>query len=283
MIDYSAYKYIIVEKKDKVAVVTLNRPDSLNAVIVPEGHAELEDIWIDLNRDEEVNAIVLTGAGRGFCSGADVKGQARKVSEMTPSQRVDLYRLGFWRGEGYPRGGGPPVMRIIYNTLNVRQPIIAAVNGAAIGMGATLALFCDIIIASEKARFGDTHIKVGLVPGDGGTVIWPLLCGIARAKEYLWTGDIISAAEAERIGLVNYVVPHDELMPKAMEWANRLAHGPSTAIEMTKRALNKRLRDEVNLVLDYSDVAQYLSYFTDDHKEGPRAFVEKREPHFTGH
>ncbi len=266
--DYSRYQFIKVEKQDKVAVVTFNRPDSLNAFVLGM-HGEMEDIMAQINLDEDVNAVVITGAGRGFCAGADVGGQDKKASSWTTADRV--YSVRQQRGR-----------RLINNMLEMRQPTIAAVNGAAAGLGATIALFCDIVVASEKARFGDTHIRIGLVPGDGGCAIWPLLVGMSKAKELLWTGEIINAPEALRLGLVSYMVPPEELMPKAMEIANRLAKGPATAIEYTKRALNKRLREDVNLVMDFSDAAQSLMYFTDDHKEGPRAFMEKREARFTG-
>jgi enoyl-CoA hydratase len=173
--------------------------------------------------------------------------------------------------------------RLIRNLIEVEQPIIAAVNGHAIGLGATIALFCDTIIASEQAKIGDPHVKVGLVAGDGGAVIWPLLCGLARAKEYLMTGDLMSATEAERIGLINHVVPPDEVMPRAMELAQRLANGPAKAIRWTKMACNKRLRDEVNLALEAGLAAETISMFTEDHKEATRAFVEKRAPKFKGY
>jgi enoyl-CoA hydratase len=263
--DYSRYKLIKVEKDDKVAVFTLNRPEALNAINA-ELHTELEDIFADVAQDNDVNVVVLTGAGRAFCSGGDVKGMdARQFEDF--KVRVPV-RYG---------------KRLIHNIIEVEQPIIAAVNGDAVGLGATLALFCDIIIASEKARFGDPHVRVGLVAGDGGAVIWPLLCGMAKAKEYLMTGDLISAAEAERIGLINRAVPPSEVMPKAMELARRLANGPTRAIRWTKLACNKRLRDEVNLVLDASLAVETISMLTEDHREAARAFVEKRSPKFKGY
>ena len=263
MTDYSRYQFLKIEKKDKVAVLTLNRPDSLNAVH-PEMHVEFEDMFADISGDEEVNAVVLTGAGRAFCAGGDVKAMSARTTS-TFSHRVRFN----------------PARRLIHSMLELEQPVIAAVNGDAVGLGATIALFCDIIIAAEGARFGDAHIKMGVVPGDGGAVIWPLLCGIARAKEYLMTGDFISAAEAERIGLINHVVPHDEVLTKAMALAQRLANGPTKAIRWTKLACNKRLRDEVNLVLDASLGVEMLTFFTEDHKEAGRAFSERRAPHFT--
>jgi enoyl-CoA hydratase len=166
--------------------------------------------------------------------------------------------------------------------LEVEQPLISAVNGDAVGLGATIALFCDIIIAAENARLGDTHVKVGLVAGDGGAVIWPLLIGVAKAKELLFTGDLIDAREAERIGLVNRVVPPGKAYEEALRLATRLAAGPTRAIRWTKLATNKRLKDEVNLVLDASLAVETLSMGTEDHKEAARAFVEKRPPRYTG-
>lgn len=263
--DYSRYELIKVNMDGNVAIFTLNRPEALNA-INPQLHTELEDIFGDVAQDDNVNAVVLTGAGRAFCSGGDVK--AMDAGQFDPiKSRVPLR----------------DARRLIHNILEVEQPIIAAVNGPAIGLGTTIALFCDVIVASENAKFGDPHVKVGLVAGDGGAVIWPLLCGIARAKEYLMTGDIISAAEAERIGLINHVVPPAEVMPKAMEFAHRLADGATRAIRWTKLACNKRLRDEVNLVLDGSLATETLSMLTEDHKEAARAFVEKRAPKFRGY
>jgi enoyl-CoA hydratase len=207
---------------------------------------------------------VLTGAGRAFCAGGDIKGMDSRVREGV--QRIPL------RGAKH----------LIQNMLEVEQPIIGAMNGDAVGLGATLALFCDMIIADERARFGDTHIKVGLVAGDGGAIVWPLLVGVARAKEFLLTGDLITATEAERIGLVNRVVPAGQAYPEGLALAKRLAAGPTRAIRWTKLVLNKRLKDEVNLVLDASLAVETLSMATDDHREAARAFVEKRPPRFTG-
>ncbi len=264
--DYSRYELIKVKKDGKVAILTLNRPETLNA-INPQFHTELENIFADVAQDDDVNVVVLTGAGKAFCSGGDVKSMDARQSNDLIKKRVPLR---------YAR-------RLIHNMLEIEQPVIAAVNGHAIGLGATLALFCDIIIASEQAKIGDPHVKVGLVAGDGGAVIWPLLCGLAKAKEFLMTGDLLTAAEAERIGLINRVVSPDEVMPKAMELAHRLADGPSRAIRWTKLACNKRLRDEVNLVLDASLATETISMLTDDHREAARAFTEKRAPKFKGY
>jgi len=264
MIDYSRYQTIKVEKADKVAILTLNRPQNLNAFDALL-HRELEDVLEDVAKDEEVNVVILTGAGRAFSSGGDIKMMEERLKD--PS---------------VPRVPIEGARRLILNILNLEKPIIAAVNGHAVGLGATVALFCDIIIAAEDARRGDAHVRVGRVAGDGGAVIWPLLVGVAKAKEMLLTGDLITAAEAERMGLINKVVPREEVMPTALALARRLANGPTKAIRWTKSCLNKRVKDEVNLVLDTSLSLEWLSMGSEDHKEAVRAFLEKREPQFKG-
>ncbi|MBI3327514.1 MAG: enoyl-CoA hydratase/isomerase family protein, partial [Nitrospinae bacterium] len=211
MPDYSRYETLKIDITEQVATITLHRPEVLNAVN-PLMHRELEELFGEIGSDDHIHAIVLTGAGRAFCAGGDVKGMDQRVREGTP--RVPL------------RGA----RRLIQNMLEVEQPLIAGVNGDAVGLGATIALFCNIIIAAENARIGDTHVKVGLVAGDGGAVIWPLLVGIAKAKELLFTGDLITAQEAERIGLINRVVPRGEAYEEALTLANRLAAGPTRAI-----------------------------------------------------
>ena len=260
--EYSRYHYLSVERKDKVLVVAFNRPESLNAINAAL-HTEISQVFADIAQDREAEVIVLTGKGRAFCAGGDIKW----FQEMTPQQLDALFA---------------EARKIIIDMLEVEQPIIAAVNGAATGLGATLALFSDVIFAAENAKIGDPHVRVGVVAGDGGAVIWPWLVGAARAKEFLMTGDIISATEAERIGLINHVVPADKLLDSAMAFANRLANGPTKAIRWTKVSVNKILRDTANLVLDTSLALEKQCFATADHQEAIRAFVEKREPKFTG-
>ncbi len=253
-----------------VGLITMNRPERLNA-IDPDMLMDFEALFTRLAQDETIRVLILTGAGRGFCSGAD-------LSEAMANRNSDA----FADPEHFLRIAQERYAGLILGLRAIPQPVIAAVNGPAVGLGMLFVLYSDIIFASEKGRFGDGHIKLGIAPGDGAFVMWSLLCGIGRAKEYLWTGKIIDANEAYRIGLVNHVVPHDELIPEVMDFARKLAKGPSLAIEFTKRAYNKRIRDEFNLVFDLSYAMQTLSYFTEDHKEGPRTFLEKREPHFQG-
>jgi len=265
MADYSTYEFIKVEKADRVATVTLNRPDALNAVTTALHH-ELELIWLDLAADQDVNAIILTGAGRAFCAGGDVKGMAS--GSFT----------------GVSKGRGPITAangrRLVQNILEVEQPIIGAINGDAVGLGATIALLCDITVVSETARFADTHVKVGVVAGDGGAVIWPLLIGPHRAKEFLMRGNFINGAEAGRIGMVNYAVPPEQVMPKARELAQELADGPTWAIRWSKLAVNKWLKEQANLIMDASLAYEMMTFKTQDHQEAVKAFIEKRKPNF---
>ena len=271
-IDYGEYEFLNVAVADRIATITINRPDRLNAVHNALHH-ELEQIWLDVRADQDVNAIILTGAGRAFCAGGDVKGMAEGSLSGAAAPK---------KGKG--RGRGPIAAsngrRVIENMLDVEQPIIGAINGDAIGLGATLALLCDITVASEKARFADTHVKVGIVAGDGGAVIWPLLIGPHRAKEFLMRGNFISGAEAGRIGMVNYAVGTGDVMTKALELARELADGPTWAIRWSKLAVNKWLKQQANLILDASLAYEMMTFNTKDHQEAVKAFVEKRKPNF---
>jgi len=264
-VDYSRYRTLLIEKDtDGVAIVTLNRPEKRNAVN-REMHQELENVFVDLSNDDEVRAVLLTGAGRAFCAGGDVEGM--KTGEFRPSGPATPFR---------------EVRRLIMNLLEVEQPIVAAVNGDGAGLGATIPLFCDVIVMAETARLADNHVRLGLVAGDGGVVIWPWLVGMARAKEYLLTGQWIDGREAERIGLVNYAVPQEQVLPRAMEIARRLAQGAPLAIRWTKFSLNKILRDHVNLALDSSMFLEAATMSSEDLGEAARAFFEKRKPKFKG-
>lgn len=261
MVDYSSYHHIKAERDGKVLKLSLNRPESLNAVNSVL-HKELASIFADVGKDEETFAVLLTGEGRAFCAGGDVKGMGEQGRDWTLMSSE--------------------AKEIVNGILDLEQPIVAAINGAAVGLGATIALFCDVIFASDRAKIGDPHVKVGITAGDGGAIIWPLLCGVARAKELLMTGDLLEAEEAYRLGLVNHVVPHEELMEKAMGLAQRLANGPPYAIRTTKMSVNKMTKSMVNLILDTSLAYEGHSFRMEDHKEAAQAFIEKREPRFTG-
>ncbi len=265
--DYSRYQCLRIDKENRVATVTLNRPETGNR-IEHRFHAELQDIWVDLLRDKEVNAILLTGSGRYFSVGGNIKGMQDR-----PGGDV------FEEGEMLEPSGG---RRIVQNILDCEKPIVCAINGDCIGLAATVALLCDITVASRTARIADPHVKVGLVAGDGGAVIWPMLVGPNRAKEFLMRGNLIEALEAERIGLVNYAVAPDEVLPKARELARELADGAPWAIRWTKLSVNKAIRDQFNLIMDASYALEMCTFQTEDHREAVRSFVEKRKPQFSG-
>jgi len=261
---YNRSKSVIVEQREGVATITLNRPDRLNA-IDDDMHQTLEELFIEMDTDLKIRAIVITGAGRAFCSGGDVKDMEKHQRE--PAQIREFAPTRHSR-------------HLLRNMLECETPIIAAINGDAAGLGASIALLCDVIFAAENARIGDTHVRVGLAAGDGSAVIWTMLCGVARAKQYLMTGDLISAREAERIGLVNVVVAQGKAYEEAWNFARRLADGPIQAIKWTKYSVNKLIKDQMNLTLDTSLALESLTFLTDDHREASRAFVEKRQPIF---
>jgi enoyl-CoA hydratase len=264
MPQYNRSKSVIVEQREEVATITLNRPQRLNA-IDDEMHQTLEQLFIEMDNDSRIRAIVITGAGRAFCSGGDVKNMDEHQRE--PAQRREFAPTRHSR-------------HLLRNMLECEIPIIAAINGDAVGLGASIALLCDVIFAAESARIGDTHVRVGLAAGDGSAVIWSMLCGVARAKQYLMTGDLIPAREAERIGLVNVVVAEGKVYEEAWKFAKRLADGPIQAIKWTKYSVNKLIKDKMNLTLDTALALESLTFLTDDHSEASRAFVEKRAPIF---
>ncbi len=263
MSGYDQYSFLKVETRDAIAVCTLNRPDALNAVN-RQAHVELEALFVQLAQDTDVRAVVLTGAGRAFCAGGDVK---------------EMGSGGDTRPGGIFDSGA---RQLVAKMLSIEQPVIAAVNGDAVGLGATLVLMCDVVFMADTARIGDAHVRVGLVPGDGGAVIWPLLVGPARAKEYLMTGDLIPAAEAERIGLVNHVVLADAVLDQALAFAGRLASGASLAIRFTKLAVQRVVQQSALNSLDMSLALEAVTGQSRDYDEAAAAFREKRRPNFEG-
>jgi enoyl-CoA hydratase len=268
MTDRYGFTTIATEVDGRILRVTLNRPERLNALNAVM-HEELRALFGRIEADAGVDVVVLTGAGKAFCVGAD----------------FDQMEANFARG-GYP-DGHPSLLgdaaAMARNILSVRQPMIAAVNGDAIGLGATLALFCDVTLMADTARIGDPHVKAGIVAGDGGPVLWPMLVGMNRAKEYLLTGDLLTATEADRIGLVNHVVARDALDEAAMNMARKLAAGPQIAIRFNKRLVNKELEEKVNKIYDLALALEAITFETADHHEAVRAFLEKRKPVFGQH
>jgi enoyl-CoA hydratase len=262
--DFSSYSAIAFRRDGKVLHATLNRPETLNA-IDPAMEADLGRLFGDVAEDAQTAVLVLTGAGRAFSAGGDIEQMQRVIDD--PRLFID---------------GIPHAKRLIHSILDCPKPTIAKVNGAAIGLGATIALFCDIIFAANHAKIADPHVKVGFAAGDGGAAIWPQLIGYARAKEYLFTGDALTGEQAAKIGLINHAVAAEELDKAVDEFAQRLAAGASRAIQWTKMSVNIALKQLVNHILDASLAYEALSNLSKDHQEAVNAFREKRAPHFTG-
>jgi enoyl-CoA hydratase/carnithine racemase len=261
------YPDIIYTKEGGIATVTLNRPDKRNA-FTADMRDSLDRAIEDSAKDNSVRVLVITATGQVFCSGADVKEMAQKASQ--PREEQD---------RGSPETQNVPLSSLLYK---FPKPVIAAINGVAVGGGLDLALACDIRIASEKARFAEVFIRRGLIPAMGGTYFLPRLVGIDRACLLIWTGDMVDAKEAERIGLVTMVVPHDELESTTRELAEKLAKGPPLAIQRAKDVIYKGLSMDLETTIAYVSPIMKELQNTEDHKEGARAFVEKREPFFQG-
>lgn len=263
MAEYSDYSSIRFDRIDDVLKVTLANPrNELNAVD-GEMHDELRRLFEELKTERTARAVLLTGSGRAFSAGGD-------FNWMTSVDSSGLYEL---RREG---------KQIVWNLLDVELPIVAAVNGPAIGLGATLALLCDVIYMADTATVADPHVRVGIVAGDGGAVIWPLALGPAVAKRYLMTGDSLSAAEAERLGLVNAAVPASELEENALAFAQKLAAGAPLAVRYTKLAVNQLIKQALTTAFDYSTALELVTFVSADHQEALQAIREKRKPRFEG-
>lgn len=261
---YDRYHHLRFSRRSRVLTVTIDRPAKLNAVDGPL-HEELSRVFYDVAADPAVDVVVLTGAGRAFSAGGDFDWFQEMIDDPAAWERCRI-----------------EAKKIIFGLLDCEKPIIAKVNGHAVGLGATMALFCDVIFAAKTARFADPHVGVGLVGGDGGAIIWPQLIGYARAKEYLMTGDPIRAEDAARIGLINHAVEEAELDSRVEAFADRLAAGATQSIRYTKTSVNIALRQLAHSLLDASLAYESLTNFSKDHQEAVTAFREKRKPAFKG-
>ena len=259
----SAYETIIYEKRGGVALLTMNRPDIMNALEAAMAQ-ELVSAIRSSAADDEIGSIVLTGTGKSFSSGGDLS-RLMQGFELLEGRR--------WLQEGYAQ---------LMELANVKKPVIAAVNGYAVGAGFSLALLCDLIIAADTAKFGMAFIKVGLVPDCGALYFLPRLAGLQKAKELVFTGENIDAAEAHRIGIVNRVVPAAELLQEALKLGQQLAEGPAVALAQAKEILNASDGLSLEQVMELEIYAQSLCFQTEDHKEGAIAFLERRKPAFKG-
>ena len=253
-----------LEVNDRIARVTINRPEAMNAVNA-ELHTSLSRIFVDLGARRDIAAIILTGAGRAFCAGGDIEWMRDAV--RNPEQ----FEVVTWEAK-----------RIVYSMLDCEIPIIGRINGDAVGLGATLALLCDITFMQDQARIGDPHVRVGLNAADGGGFLWPQMIGYGKARELLLTGELLAAAEAQRLGAIGNVVPLADLDAKVEACAARLSTGAAKAIRWTKAGYTIPLRQLAHGHMDAGVAYECLTNLTQDHHEAVEAFAGKRKPVFTG-
>lgn len=257
---------VILEKKGRVGLITLNRPEVRNAfnmAMIDRWHEALEEA----NRDDEIRVVVVTGAGKAFCAGGDLN-EIQENAVKSAIERKDF----LWKG----------VHKVAFTLQEMDKPVIAAVNGSAFGAGLDMALLCDIRLASSKAKFSESYVKVGLVPGNGGTYLLPKLVGMSKAMEMFLTASVLDAEEAKQIGLVNQVYSPEELLDKAMEMAETIAAGPPIQMGMIKRQLLQSMNGSLKEHLDYASSNMAVVMDTEDRVEGFNAFVEKRSPEYKG-
>src|SRR5499433_4143668 len=260
--NYSDYRHLLFDKKPNcVVLITINRPDLMNATNA-RLHWELTQVWGTIDADPQARVALITGAGKAFSAGGDLA----LVEEMAGNPEA---------AERTMREASD----LVYNLVNLEKPVVSAINGVAVGAGLVVALLADVSIIAETARLTDGHTRLGVVAGDHAAILWPLLCGMAKAKYYLLTCDFIDGKEAERIGLVSLCVPPAELMPKAFEVADKLATGAQQAIRWTKRSLNNWLR-MAGPIFDQSIALEMLTFMDGDVREGAAAIREKRPPRF---
>ena len=257
------FRSVKLTREQRLLTITLNQPDSLNAVNFIM-HEELADVFAFAAADEHSDVVVLTGAGKAFSAGGDLDHIAHNAANP------ELFENEIRQAR-----------RIIYSMLELEKPLVCRMNGHAVGLGATLALFCDVVFAADTAKIGDPHVAIGLVAGDGGAVIWPQLIGFARAKEYLLTGELLGAQKAEDIGLINHCVQASELDAAVAAFCEKLLQGTTNAIRGTKALINLELKRIVERAIDVGLAYESESQRSGEHREGVQALQEKRRPVFS--
>lgn len=259
---FEDYKQLTLSRRDNgVLLITIDRPEKYNAAD-EEMHTELARIWADVSADPQTRVAVITGAGKAFSAGGDLA----MVERMAGNYEQVSHMLG-------------EMSDLVYNIINCDKPIVSAINGVAVGAGTVAALLADVSIAAEDAKIGDGHVKLGVAAGDHAAIIWPLLIGMAKARYYLLTGEMVTGAEAERIGLVAKALPREQVLDEALRVADALATGSQQAIRLTKRTLNNWLRS-AGPTFDQSAAYEMLTFLGPDVVEGYTAIREKRAPRF---
>ncbi|MFD7028289.1 enoyl-CoA hydratase/isomerase family protein [Streptomyces sp. NPDC059917] len=258
---------VLHHTENGVSWITLNRPDAMNALTWDQ-REHIMTLLAAASADPAVRAVVITATGKGFCAGADLRGSPAPAGERVAGDVARMIRNG--------------AQRFITAVMDCEKPVIAAVNGTAAGIGAHLAFACDLVLAADSARFIEVFVRRGLVPDGGGAYLLPRLVGPQKAKELMFFGDALPAADAERLGLVNRVVPADDLAGTAREWAERLAQGPTRALALTKHLVNASLDGDRATALAAEATAQEINMTTADANEGVASFVERRTPKYRG-
>jgi 2-(1,2-epoxy-1,2-dihydrophenyl)acetyl-CoA isomerase len=258
------HQTLLVERTGAIATITLNRPGARNAIDMAM-REELVAALDEVEADAAARVLILTGAGGHFCAGGDVKSmRARRSTAAEGRARVELLN------------------RMVLRLVDFPRPTLAMVDGYAVGAGTNLALCCDLVVASDRAKFGELFNKIGLVPDGGGTWLLPRLVGMARAKELIFTGEVFDAGEAARLGLVNHVVPAAELLAATRSLAEKIAAGPPGVLRLAKHMVNRAATSDLPAALDLEAYSQGLSIASEDHQEGLAAFFDKRAPRFSG-
>jgi enoyl-CoA hydratase len=263
-LEEQGFRCLRIERRGDVLLAAIDRPDSPLNAVNGELHAELAALFRGLRREDRARAVLLTGRGRAFSAGGDFAW----FPELQRPGALEALRRD--------------AKQLVWDLLDVEIPIVAALNGHAVGLGASIALLCDVIFMADTATLSDPHVQVGIVAGDGGVAIWPLVLGPARAKQYLLTGDPLDAPTAERLGLVNRVVAAADLEREALAFAERLAAGAPLAIRYTKLAVNKWIKEAANVAFDASTALELVTFASRDHAEALAAIREKRKPRFEG-
>ncbi|MDF0545365.1 enoyl-CoA hydratase-related protein [Sphingobium sp. H39-3-25] len=262
--DLPHYRTILLERRGRLLVLTLNRPDALNAVNL-DLHDELPEALAFAARDSGSDVLLLTGAGRAFSAGGDIAHMEHNAANPHLFDHE-----------------ARQAKRIVFALLDIEKPVVCRMNGHAVGLGATMVLLCDVIFAAEGARIGDPHVGIGLVAGDGGAIVWAQRIGLTRAKEYLLTGELLTAAKAAEIGLINHCLPADALDDTVDAFCTRLLDGAPNAIRWTKVLTNMELKRIAGAVMEAGIAYESISVRSADHREGIAALKEKRPPRFTG-
>ena len=264
MTDLPAFETILLERRGRLLVLTLNRPEAMNAVNLAM-HDELPEVLAFARADADSDAILLSGAGRAFSAGGDIDHMMHNAANPHLFDHE-----------------AAQAKRIVFTMLDIEKPVVCRMNGHAVGLGATLALLCDVIFAADTAKIGDPHVGIGLVAGDGGAVVWAQRIGLAKAKEFLLTGELLTAPKAAEIGLINHCLPAGKLDTAVDAFCQKLLNGATQAIRWTKMLTNIELKRIASAVMDDGIAYESLSVRTADHCEGLAALREKRPPRFTG-